>query len=168
MCRLPDDVRVPAAWTRPFAALVLFVVAIYQVQGTAIAVTPGSIPPTSRLPLAYLASWDMFSDPGSKHRILEIKAVYSGVEELLDAEPLFPTRWESGLRFERPALYNSPKMRRVAAAICGRAAKAAPGRPPEALVLTRVSWPRRPGRPAGRPGPKAERLEILRFTCGNR
>lgn len=162
------DVRVPPAWTRPFMLVLVVLVAAYQVEGTLLAVSPGSIPRAVHLPHAYLASWDMFSGVGGKHRILEVQGVYGGVPERLDVERLFPTRWESGLRFERSALYHSPKMRRVAAAICGRAAKASPARAPEAVILSEVSWPRKAGRKAGRPGAKAEREEILTYRCDSR
>ena len=163
-----NDVRELPRWTRPFVFLLLTVVAAYQVEGTMISVAPGKLPGWTRLPYAYMAAWDMFSGVGSRHHALVVEAEYGGVREPLDVEALFPTRWESGLRFERPSLYHTPKFRRVAAAICGRAAAAAPARPPEAVVLTDVAWPRRPGRHPGKPGPKAEREELLHYTCGNR
>jgi hypothetical protein len=163
----PDADRVaPPAWSRPLVLVLLGVLAAYQIQGVLLAAAPAHLPQVVRLPRAGWFAWSMFSTPGSRHRKLDAQVVRAGAAEILDLAPLFPTRWESGIRFERSEIYRSARVRRVAAAICRRVALAEPGRsPPQQILLTEVTWKRRPGRRPGKPGPKAERTELLRWTC---
>ncbi len=85
---------------------------------------------------AYFGHWDMFTQPGRSHHVVEGEAYVSGVWQAFDPSALFTYQWGSGPRYARSAFRNSPgRMAVLAASTCGRH----PDKP-EKVRYYDVSW----------------------------
>jgi hypothetical protein len=88
---------------------------------------------------AWMGSWWMFTYRANKNTAIELEAERAGQWETVDAAELFPTRWESGLRFNRPYFRMSGHLTAaLAQATCRRLEKA--GKPSDAVRVSEVKW----------------------------
>jgi hypothetical protein len=87
----------------------------------------------------WMGSWWMFTYRTKQNTAVELEAQHGDTWVDVDAESLFPTRWESGLRFERPYFRQVPYLTAVLAqATCRRLERA--GTPAEAVRVNEVRW----------------------------
>ena len=92
----------------------------------------------------WMGSWWMFTYRTRQNTTLELEAERGGQWEPVDAAELFPTRWESGLRFERPYFRMSGHLTAaLAQATCRRLEKA--GKPTESVRVNEVRWAKKLG-----------------------
>jgi hypothetical protein len=86
-----------------------------------------------------MGSWWMFTYRTKLNNAVELEAEHGTAWVTVDAEALFPTRWESGLRFERPSFRQVPYLTALLAqATCRRLERA--GTPADAVRVDEVKW----------------------------
>lgn len=110
----------------------------------------------------WFANWEMFTMLDDTSSLVGGEALIDGEWRPIDLEALFPTRWESGPRYTRPAFYEVPQWMQVfGEATCDRLP-----RTPEKVRFYRVVWKRELGR-SGRFPPRGTRHRPLsEWTCG--
>jgi hypothetical protein len=87
----------------------------------------------------WMGSWWMFTYRTKLHTTVELEAERDGRWEPVDAAELFPTRWESGLRFDRLYFRQDRRLTALLAhATCTRLERA--GTPAEAVRVNEVRW----------------------------
>lgn len=88
---------------------------------------------------SWMGSWWMFTYRTKMNTAVELEAERAALWEPVDAQALFPTRWESGLRFERPYFRQVPYLTALLAqATCRRLERA--GSPADSVRVTEVRW----------------------------
>jgi hypothetical protein len=147
------DARTTPRWAQVPVLVLLSLLTVYELA--CFHFTLGKEPPA----WIWLGSWHMFTHLPSSHSRIDAEAELDGRWRPIDLEPLFPTRWDSGLRFAREAS-NPARMRVVAASACRRH----PGAP-ERVRFTRVRWPVVAGSAAPAPGSE-QREPIVTWRCG--
>jgi hypothetical protein len=112
----------------------------------------------------WMGSWWMFTNRTKQNTAMELEAERRGQWEPVDAAELFPTRWESGLRFERPYFRMSGHLTAaLAQATCRRLAKA--GKPSDAVRVSEVKWSKTLGSAEQPRGSDAAVKVLLEFPC---
>jgi hypothetical protein len=87
----------------------------------------------------WMGSWWMFTYRTKLNTAVELEAQRGEAWEPVDARALYPTRWESGLRFERPYFRQVPYLTAVLAkSACTRLERA--GAPADAVRVNEVRW----------------------------
>jgi hypothetical protein len=122
-------------WARIPALFLMIALSLYFVAAYHFALKPDM--PAVLVP----GAWSMFTKPDKQHRVIEAEGRIDGAWHPIDLPSLFPYRWESGYRYERPGIHGSPKNLKVfAQATCNRA-----GPQFESVRFTKVRWPQTPG-----------------------
>ncbi len=87
----------------------------------------------------WMGSWWMFTYRTKLNTAVELEAQRGEAWELVDADALYPTRWESGVRFDRPYFRQVPYLTAVLAqSACRRLERA--GTPADAVRVNEVRW----------------------------
>lgn len=90
---------------------------------------------------SYFGAFHMFTTKSTTNYQLTGEAFVNGRWESIDLETLYPTRWESGHRYQRgPFRRSSTRMRTLAASTCTRHSGN-----PEGVRFIQTSWKRRLG-----------------------
>lgn len=89
----------------------------------------------------WMSNWSMFTPRNRWQKAVDIEYLVDGAWHPVDGGAYFPTRWESGFRWDRTSFRDSTfKMTTLGAAFCDRMA-ADPGSPsPERVRFIEVKW----------------------------
>jgi hypothetical protein len=112
---------------------------------------------------SWLGSWWMFTYRSDTHKAIELEQQVDGQWLPVDEAALFPTRWESGLRFERPYFRQVPQLTAMLAHATCRRLERAGGRP----AMVRVSearWRKTLGQ-VEQPRANVKLTELLVLPC---
>lgn len=113
---------------------------------------------------AWMGSWWMFTYRTRWHTAIELLAQVGDDWVDVPAEELFPTRWESGLRYERRYFREVPYLAAVLAqATCRR--MEAQGQAPVVVRVQSAKWKKQLGETRGPIPVDAKREEILTLPC---
>lgn len=155
------DAHTTPPWARVPILLAFSVLVAYFVVCWWIALGAQRPAWTASLPdIWWFGNWQMFTLTDKHNEILQAEAEISGAWQDVKLDVLFPTRWESGLRFGRSGFWQSgARLRTLAAATCGRQPQA-----PTRVRFYTLSWPKRLGRPPI-PPKKAKRKDLLTWDC---
>jgi len=108
----------------------------------------------------------MFTNRTKGNTAVELEAERGGQWELVDAAALFPTRWESGLRFERPYFRMSRNLTvALAQATCRRLERA--GKPSDSVRVSEVKWPKTLGSAEQPRNRDVSEKVLLEFRCSD-
>ena len=114
----------------------------------------------------WMGSWWMFTYRTRQNTAVELEADRGGQWEPVDAAALFPTRWESGLRFERPYFRMSRNLTgALAQATCRRLSKA--GEPTDAVRVSEVKWAKTLGSAEQPRNKDLTEKVLLEFRCSD-
>ena len=110
----------------------------------------------------WFANWEMFTLLDDHASRVGAEAMYDGEWHNIHLEELFPSRWESGPRYDRPAFYNRKDYMAVLGdSTCGRLE-----RKTDRLRFYRVTWKKTPGVATRREPKGTNRRYFFDWTCG--
>ncbi|MEC7946805.1 MAG: hypothetical protein VX265_04510 [Myxococcota bacterium] len=116
----------------------------------------------------WMSNWSMFTPRNRWQKAVDIEFQSGGAWHPVDGMDYFPTRWESGFRWDRTSFRNSSvKMRTLGAAFCARmtADDAAPV--PDRVRFIEVKWRKTRGQLA-QPRDRWVRYKLLHdHRCGD-
>ena|SRR6185436_9038964 len=114
----------------------------------------------------WMGSWWMFTYRTKQNTAVELEAERGGQWQPVDAAELFPTRWESGLRFERPYFRMSRNLTgALAQATCRRLERA--GKPSDAVRVSEVRWAKTLGSAEQPRNRDLSEKVLLEFRCSD-
>lgn len=170
MNEVQPDARTTPQWLR--IPMLVICIALASVFYSAWYETKDDYPSTwisRHYPLYWMANWSMFTNRNRTQRALDVEMYRDEEWKRINMARWFPTRWESGLRFDRRSfLHNSRRMRTLAAATCGRMDAHPNVRMPDKLRFTEVKWRKTLGSKRQKRRRRVEKKTLLEWTCGDK
>ncbi|MCP4808747.1 MAG: hypothetical protein GY913_16140 [Proteobacteria bacterium] len=155
-----SDRTTPRAWRVPvLIGLALFVGYLLL----CVSHTLGRKEPTGLLAeqpgILWFGTWEMFTLRDGGNKAVTARAHIDGSFQDVDLEALFPTRWESGPRYQRTAWRVPYLGQMLAYSTCQRLPEA------RAVEISKVTWWKEIGRADLEPPPDAKTEVLLVWPC---
>ena len=157
----PTSERTTPSWARVPVLVGLALLVAYLL--VCVGHTLGRRAPTGILAdqpgILWFGTWEMFTIRDIGNTEVRARAHIDGSFQDVDLEALFPTRWESGPRYQRTAWKVEYLGQMLAYSTCQRLPEA------RAVELTKVTWVKEIGRYDAEPPPDAKHEVVLVWPC---
>lgn len=116
----------------------------------------------------WMSNWSMFTPRNRWQKAVDIEYQSDGDWHAVDGMDYFPTRWESGFRWDRTSFRDSStKMRTLGAAFCGRMTADLESPSPDRIRFIEVKWKKTRGQ-LEQPRERWVRYKLLHdHRCGD-
>ena len=152
------DVRTTPRWARIPVLVILSLVTVYLVVCFHFALREGA-PSWS-----YFGGWKMFTSQDTWHAAVEAEGLIDGAWTEIDLEALFPSKWDSGHRYQRgPFRRSGNRMRTLAASTCHRL-----DNKPTTVRFYEIKWRRTLGQQEQPRTGKIKKKRLVEWRCGQR